>query len=381
MRLANKNLLFPEYRNRGILYLVYKMVRYSMLFQLLFYSVMGNYFFLGSMDHLLSKPGIVSATNKDSIKITRCVALYDVICFNSGSYLLSFYMLCLAYATVLKDTDWDYESMPPDLLYSLLFAGPAAFMSVMAFIVPLLLNPFVVSADKVIWDSCPAMAILMIRSSVWLILVFVSTHLLLQLGWPFNPPLCSRKKEPQDDDASVIRLHKRTPSGGKVVDLKTFMGATVDPAKELMMESGRVEGRPDVELGSLATNDFGSKYPISVASPDMTMERKRSIATHSKKVLGDDGNDNAMGNKVYGHVTLYPGARESRPSNGSGHHQGGVRGQSNGLGHQAKQPRSESTMQTGGIRDSTNKRQSLNSSQHSRRREKKPQSKSGLAMI
>lgn len=148
MRLANKYLLFPEYRNRGIFYLVFQMVRYSMLFQLLFYSVMGNYFFLGSMDHLLSKPGIVSATNKDSIKITRRAALYDVLCFNSGSYLLSFYMLCLAYATVFKDADWEFDSMPPDLLYSLLFAGPAAFMSVMAFIVPLILNPFVVSTDK-----------------------------------------------------------------------------------------------------------------------------------------------------------------------------------------------------------------------------------------
>jgi hypothetical protein len=148
-----------------------------MLFQLLFYSVMGNYFFLGSMDHLLSKPGIVSATNKDSIKITRCVALYDVVRFNSGSYLLSFYMLCLAYVSVLKDSNWHYDSMPPDLLYSLLFAAPAAFMSVMAFIVPLILNPFVVSADarETIWTLCLSIMARFLIRGVWLTLfVFVS---------------------------------------------------------------------------------------------------------------------------------------------------------------------------------------------------------------
>ena len=152
------------------------------------------------------------------------------------------------------------------------------------------------------------------------------------------------------------------------------MGATADPAKELMMESGRVEGRPDVELGSLATNEFGSKYPISVVSPDMTMERKRPIEAHTKKVLAaNDGNDNAMGNKVYGHVT--------RPLNGSGQHRQGAVRLSNGPGHQAK-PRSEfTTMRADGLRDSTNKRQSPNSSQHSRPREKKQRPKSTMVMI
>jgi hypothetical protein len=375
MRLANKNLLFPEYRNRGILYLAYKMIRYSMLFQLLFYSVMGNYFFLGSMDHLLSKPGIVSATNKDSIKITRCVALYDVIRFNSGSFLLSFYMLCLAYVTVLKDADWDYESMPPDLLYSLLFAAPAAFMSVMAFIVPFILNPFVVSADEAV-GLCLAIALIRAVANASLCLV----RMYLQLGWPFNPPLCSRKMKPPDDDASVIRLHKRSASGGEVVDLKTFMGATTDPAKELMKESDRVEGRPDVELGSLATHEFGSKNPISIVSPDLTLERKRPIAAHNQQVVApDDGSENAMGNKVYGHIAREP-ARQSRTLNGSGHHQG-VR-MSNGSGHQAKQPRSESaTRAANGLGDSTTKRQSPTSSQHSRPREKEQHPTSSLAMI
>ena len=138
------------------------------------------------------------------------------------------------------------------------------------------------------------------------------------------------------------------------------MGATADPAKELMMESGRVEGRPDVELGSLATNEqgysneFESKYPISIVSSDLT-EQKRPIEAHTKKVLAaKDGDDNAMGNEVYGHVT--------RTLNGSGQHQQGAVRLSN---------RSESTtLRANGRRDSTNKRQSPDSSQHSRPRER-----------
>jgi hypothetical protein len=47
MHMTNRKLLFPEYRDRSAFYLVYKMIRYCMFFQLLFYSVMGNYFFLG----------------------------------------------------------------------------------------------------------------------------------------------------------------------------------------------------------------------------------------------------------------------------------------------------------------------------------------------
>mmetsp|Transcript_108151 Transcript_108151/g.161785 ORF Transcript_108151/g.161785 Transcript_108151/m.161785 type:complete len:975 (+) Transcript_108151:129-3053(+) len=229
MRWCNKMILFPEYRNRGACYLIYMKVRYCMFFQLLFYTVMGNYFFLGSMDHLLSKPGVVSATNKDSINISRCTALYDVIKFNSGSWLIALYLLCLAYATVLENEDWDYTSFPEDYLYSFLFAGPPAFIAVCTFIVPLILNPFV-------------------------------------LGWPFNPPLCAKKKKQPDRSLPRSQSHRRTqPNSGKVVGLDTFM--TVDAARELNKEMGRVHKKPDVELGSLATHEFGggSKYPMSAA--------------------------------------------------------------------------------------------------------------------
>jgi hypothetical protein len=226
MRFANKKLFFPAYRKRGIFYLVYQMIRYCMFFQLLFYSVMGNYFFLGSMDHLMSRTAICSATNKDSINISRCTALGDVIRFNSGSWFIALYLLCLSYATVLQNEDWDYTSMPDEnLVYSLLFAGPAALMAVFALVVPLILNPYV-------------------------------------LGWPFNPPLCRRRVVKSEKAA---KTHRRGSNGARVVDLRTFM--TTDAAQELGKEIGRVQNRPDVELGSLATNEFGagSKYPMSVA--------------------------------------------------------------------------------------------------------------------
>jgi hypothetical protein len=236
MRWCNKMILFPEYRERGALYLIYKMVRYSMLFQLLFYTVMGNYFFLGSMDHLLSRPGMVSATNKDSINISRCTALYDAARFNSGSWFIALYLLCLAYATVLEHEDWDYTSLPEDYFYSFLFAGPPAFIAVCTFIVPLILNPFV-------------------------------------LGWPFNPPLCGKKKQLPDRTLPKSQSHRRTQSNpGKVVGLDTFM--TVDAARELNKEMGRVHKKPDVELGSLATHEFGgAKYPLSTAGKTLIQDQ------------------------------------------------------------------------------------------------------------
>jgi hypothetical protein len=206
-----------------------------MFFQLLFYSVMGNYFFLGSMDHLMSRSGIVSATNKDSINIGRCTALWDVICFNSGSWFIAFYLLSLAYVTVLETEDWDYTAMPEipdDLLYSLMFAGPAALMAAFAFFVPLILNPYVI-------------------------------------GWPFHPSCCRKRVDQKEKKQLSTKNHRRTGSNngsGRIVDLHTFMAK--DPARELGREIGRIQARPDIELGSLATNDFGgSKYPMSVGSP------------------------------------------------------------------------------------------------------------------
>ncbi|KAL3934463.1 MAG: hypothetical protein SGBAC_009832 [Bacillariaceae sp.] len=241
MYLANKNLLFPKYRKRGICYLIYKMVRYSMLFQILFYTVMGNYFFLGSMDHLLSKSAIVSATNKDTIHISRCTALWDTLRFNTGSLMIACYLLCLSYLTILESMDWDFSAIPTgdDLLSNALFAGPPALMALFAVFVPIILNPYI-------------------------------------LGWPFYPPfggLCGKKKELDTMDDWKQGKQKRTKSGS-VVDLNTFM-TSVQAEQKLEKEIGRVQNKPDVELGSLATYEHGGRFGMSVAgtspySPDTT---------------------------------------------------------------------------------------------------------------
>lgn len=188
----------------------------------------------------------MSATNKDSIHISRCTALFDVIRFNSGSWFISFYMLALAYVTFLQDKDWDYTAIPDpyDDLYSLLFAAPAVLMAAFALFVPILLNPYV-------------------------------------LGWPFNPSLCGKRVD-QKKQLSKPK-HKRGNSGNgsrQIVDLHTFMAK--DAAQELGKEIDRIHAKPDVELGSLATHEFGnSKYPMSMGSPYGT--EKENLFAHGRK--------------------------------------------------------------------------------------------------
>lgn len=209
MKWSNNKLLFREYRDHGVIYLCWRLIRYCMFFQLSFYSVMGNFFFLGSMDHLMSRPNICSATNKDSIKITRWIAFWDMVRFNIGSWGISVYLLALCYLVVLKDSNWKFTELPENnmLLYTFLFAAPAAFLALSAFYVPIVLNPFI-------------------------------------LGWPFNPPLCGKKSQ------AKWEIKKEKP---KHLDLNSFMQHT---DSRLNREIGRVENKPDVELGSLATKDF-----------------------------------------------------------------------------------------------------------------------------
>mmetsp|Transcript_16656 Transcript_16656/g.34163 ORF Transcript_16656/g.34163 Transcript_16656/m.34163 type:complete len:974 (-) Transcript_16656:115-3036(-) len=229
MKWCNNKLLFPEFRNHGMIYLCWRLVRYCMCFQVMFYSVMGNYFFLGSMDHLMSRPNICSATNKDSIKITRCIAFGDMARFNIGSWAIAIYLLMMSYLVVLKDSDWSHEQMisdfknwdvaewPPNhTMQTVLFAGPAAFLALSAFYIPIILNPFI-------------------------------------LGWPFNPPLCGKKS---------VEKKNADKAAGKSVDLSTFM----QTESKLNKEIGRAEDKPDVELGSLATRDFG-RSNMTTASP------------------------------------------------------------------------------------------------------------------
>lgn len=232
MKWSNNNLLFPEYRNHGVIYLCWRLIRYCMCFQVMFYSVMGNYFFLGSMDHLMSRPNICGATNKDSIKITRCIAFGDMARFNIGSWGIAVYLLGLCYLVVLKDATWEFNQLPQgSVLETFLFVGPAAFLALAAFYIPVVLNPFI-------------------------------------LGWPFNPPLCGRKS---------IEKKKADKMEEKQVDLATFMAHT---DSRLNKEIGRAENKPDIELGSLATKDFHNSN-MTTASPlthfreDAGVSRKR----------------------------------------------------------------------------------------------------------
>lgn len=196
---------------------------------------MGNYFFLGSMDHLMSRPNICSATNKDSIKITRWIAFKDMVRFNIGSWGIAIYLLGLCYLVVLKDANWKFDEFPDSetWLYTVLFAGPAAFLALAAFYVPIMLNPFI-------------------------------------LGWPFNPPLFGRKSKAK---------WKNEKQKGHSVDLNTFMEQT-NTDNRLNKEIGRVENKPDVELGSLATNDFHRSNmtisPVTNYHNEVARPRKRS---------------------------------------------------------------------------------------------------------
>lgn len=115
MHYINNKLLFPEYRKKccGAFYIIFVMLRYGFIFQFLFYNVtVFTFYFLGSMDHMLARPGIVSATNKDSISISRCRAFWDMAKFNLGSWAMALFMAGLGYVTILEDMDWDIYAYP-----------------------------------------------------------------------------------------------------------------------------------------------------------------------------------------------------------------------------------------------------------------------------
>jgi hypothetical protein len=231
MKWSNNNLLFAEYRDSGVIYLCWRLVRYCMYFQMLFYSVMGNYFFLGSMDHLMARPNICSATNKDSIKITRWIAFWDMARFNIGSWGIAIYMLVMSYLIVLQDANWKFDQWPDNMLETFLFAGPSAFLALSAFYVPIMLNPYI-------------------------------------LGWPFNPPLFCKKSKGKK---------KTQTEAARKVDLNTFMQQT---DSMLSKEIHRTGNKPDVELGSLATKDFGRSnmtvLPMSTYQEENARPRKRN---------------------------------------------------------------------------------------------------------
>ena len=199
------------------------MVRSFLIFQ-------GNYYFLGSMDHLLSRPGVVSATNKDSITISRCSAYYEMMKFNIGSWMIALFLGGLAYAVVLESLGWKIDALPAttdDWVQVALFSGPTVVLSIFAFVVPIILNPYI-------------------------------------LGWPFY----RRSKKPTKKQEPVKKVtSKKDLLGRKMVDVGTF----IDKAKELDKEIERVQGKADVELGSLATHELRS-----TTSPNIETRKRMS---------------------------------------------------------------------------------------------------------
>ena len=268
MHYINNKLLFPEYRKRccGALYIIFVKIRYCLFFQVsccslewsheeytdphllpsftqfFFYTVASiTYYFLGSMDHLLSRPNICGATNKDSILMSRCTAFYEMAKFNLGSWGIALFIGGLAYAVVAQDEGWKTDGVPDDLLQHILFSGPAVFLSVMCFVSPIILNPFV-------------------------------------LGWPFfcRPRNTNNKDGIMEYEAAPQEKAEPPIEGrGKVIGLGAFM----DASKELDNEMGRIQNRPDLELGTirdLFSSDGSSPGPVHPA-----MVGRQSSATSS----------------------------------------------------------------------------------------------------
>lgn len=246
MNACNQKLLFPEYRKKwcGSFYLIFVKLRYCLVFQFLFYTVTSfTYYFLGSMDHMMARPGICSATNKDSITMSRCSAFWEMAKFNVGSWMVALFLAGMGYLTVLQDLDWDYTAYPEtfdDILQHALFAGPAAFICILAFVVPIILNPFI-------------------------------------LGWPFH----RRKRKPKAQPPAPVQRDAL----GRVVDITTFMSA----AKALDSEIERMQGKPDVELGSLGTMDLRSAASPNTASPGVSRKTlaSKELAKSNRRSFDD----------------------------------------------------------------------------------------------
>jgi len=213
----NKNLLFPENRKEMMGVLVMTHLRCSFLFQFLFYAVASmTFFFLGSMDHMLSRPNICSATNKDSINISRCEAFWEAAKFNSGSWPIAIYIAVLAYCTVIQDEDWDVTKFQrKDIVGNVLFEGPPLFLAFMTFVVPIILNPYV-------------------------------------LGRPF---ISKAKPAPKTAPLRRKENNKIGNGGAETLDIKTFMKA----ADLLECKIERKDGKPDIEIGSLYTDRFANR--------------------------------------------------------------------------------------------------------------------------
>jgi hypothetical protein len=289
MHYINKNLLFPEYRKKccGALYIVFVNLRYSLVFQFLFYTVTSiTFYFLGSMDHLLSRPNICSATNKDSILMSRCTAFYEMAKFNIGSWGIALFIAVLAYMVVMQDESWDWDGgVPENVLKHALFSGPALFLSLMCFVSPIVLNPFI-------------------------------------LGWPFYSPPKDEKGSVSKDEQARLKPEEPSRKGG-VLGLNAFLYATT----ELDDEMERAERKPDLELGTIrdlfsadGTNPGGS--PKRMIHPALASRQysdgRNSIGSNiyhpSKKTSAPLENVTASDENKRGHSKLDKKARKMTPT-------------------------------------------------------------------
>lgn len=181
---------------------------------------------------MLARPNICSATNKDAITSSRCVAFWEMCKFNSGSWSISAVIGGLAYLTVLQDYNWDYTYQPnaDDWIQIALFPAPAVLLVVFSVVVPIILNPYI-------------------------------------LGWPF----LRQKKKPKKREPS--QRPKKDMLGREVVGLKTFIDTTTQLDKEI----DRAQRKEDIEIGSLATKDLrsGSSPEFSPKSIDNLKSLKR----------------------------------------------------------------------------------------------------------
>jgi hypothetical protein len=159
----------------------------------------------------------VSATNKDSITVSRCSAFYEMMKFNMGSWSIALVLGGLAYAVALQGLDWKIDALPEstdDWIRVAIFSGPTVLLSIFAFVVPIVLNPYI-------------------------------------LGWPFYR---RNKKATKNQEPAKKVTPKEDLLGRNMVDVGTF----INKANELDKEIERVQGKADVELGSLATHELRS---------------------------------------------------------------------------------------------------------------------------
>lgn len=243
MHYINNKLLFPEYRKKcfGALYIIFVKLRYCLVFQFLFYSVASiTFYFLGSMDHMLSRPTICGATNKDAIEHSRCAAFWSMAKFNSGSWLIGLIIGGVGYLTVLQDLNWDYmdyslflEEDADKLIAHAMFAGPPIFFALMCFFVPIILNPYII-------------------------------------GWPF---VCRKKKAEKQYPKPQIKQDAL----GRVVDIKTFM----DASDQINQEMDRVHGKQDMELGTV--RDLFSQDGTNPASPSSRNLSKSALGRNTSE--------------------------------------------------------------------------------------------------